>query len=452
MYGSFQEKPINMHISPMMTREKQGSDNRRTIVDLSWPHGCSVNDGVYKNRYLDSYYYLSYPSIDTIVDRLKKLGPGALIYKVDISRAFRHLKIDPGDLDLLGLKHDSYYLDGSLAFGFRHGSFFFQKCSDAIRFIMKKFGFPNLLNYMDDLVYIGLPSEIEASYQCLLDLLQQLGLEISQKKLVAPCTATICLGILVDSVNQTISIPDEKLKEIVEICQVWRSKTTCTKTQLQSLLGSLLYITKCVRPARFFLNRMLQVLRDGHALKHIYLTTDFHRDLNWFNTFLSSYNGVTFYDNNQIHATIALDACLSGLGAVYKDMVYALPIPRGFANYTIVHLEMLNIMVALKVWGQHWSNKCVEIKCDNLAVVSVLQEGKARDPLLAAFARNIWLLTSIFNIQLKVSHIFGKDNQIADLLSRWWETKNNEQKLDSLLPNYKWVPTHIDLTKYNQEI
>ena len=197
---------------------------------------------------------------------------------------------------------------------------------------------------------------------------------------------------------------------------------------------------------------MLQVLRDGHALKHIHLTSEFHRDLNWFNTFLSSYNGVTFYDNNQIHATIALDACLSGLGAIYKDMVYALPIPHGFENYTIVHLEMLNIMVAFKVWGQHWSNKCVEIKCDNLAVVSVLQDGKARDPLLAAFARNMWLLTSIYNIQLEVSHIFGKDNQIADLLSRWWEAKDNHQKLHSFLPNYKWIPTHIDLTKYNQEI
>ena len=79
MYGPFQEKPINMHISPMMTREKQGSDNRMTIVDLSWPHGCSVNDGVYKNSYLNSYYYLSYPSIDNVVNRLKKLGLGALL-------------------------------------------------------------------------------------------------------------------------------------------------------------------------------------------------------------------------------------------------------------------------------------------------------------------------------------------------------------------------------------
>ena len=139
-------------------------------------------------------------------------------------------------------------------------------------------------------------------------------------------------------------------------------------------------------------------------------------------------------------------------GPVYEDMVYALPIPLGFCNYTIVHLEMLNIMVALKVWGQHWADKCIEIKCYNLAVVLVLQEGKARDPLLAMFARNIWLLTSIFNIQLKISHIFGKHNQITDLLSRWWETRYREEKLTSLLPNYKWVPTHIDLTKYNQDI
>ena len=60
---------------------------------------------------------------------------------------------------------------------------------------MKKFGYPNLLNYIDDLIYIGLPSDIQASYQCLLDL---------QKKLIAPSTAVICLGILVDSVNRTI--------------------------------------------------------------------------------------------------------------------------------------------------------------------------------------------------------------------------------------------------------
>ena len=43
---------------------------------------------------------------------------------------------------------------------------------------MKKFGYLNLLNYIDDLIYLGMPSNTESSYTFLLQLLQDLGLEI----------------------------------------------------------------------------------------------------------------------------------------------------------------------------------------------------------------------------------------------------------------------------------
>ena len=86
----------------------------------------------------------------------------------------------------------------------------------------------------------------------MLNLLQELGLDISRKKLIALATSVICLGILVDSVNKTISIPGLKLQEIINTCKNWASKTYCSKNELQSLLGLLLYITKCVKPARFF--------------------------------------------------------------------------------------------------------------------------------------------------------------------------------------------------------
>ena len=94
-------------------------------MDLSWPKGLSINDGVAKNKYLGSYFTLRYPSLDHITQALCELGPQALIYKIDISRASRHLRIYPGDLDLLGIKHKDYYIDGTLPFGFRLGSFFF---------------------------------------------------------------------------------------------------------------------------------------------------------------------------------------------------------------------------------------------------------------------------------------------------------------------------------------
>ena len=37
MMGPFYVPPFSLHISPFLTREKSGSDTRRTIMDLSWP-------------------------------------------------------------------------------------------------------------------------------------------------------------------------------------------------------------------------------------------------------------------------------------------------------------------------------------------------------------------------------------------------------------------------------
>ena len=102
---------------------------------------------------------------------------------------------------------------------------------------------------------------------------------------------------------------------------------------------------------------MLQMLRNNDKSRKILITPDFRKDLAWFNQFLTQYNGVTYYDTNYCHTEVDLDTCLSGLGASFDSMVYALPIPRNHNNYNIVHLELLNIVVALKVWAVHWSNR-----------------------------------------------------------------------------------------------
>ena len=240
---------------------------------------------------------------------------------------------------------------------------------------MSNNGHPGLINYLDDLIQCDLPSKIDHSYEFLLHLLQQSGLPISAKKLVPPTTAAVCLGILVDTVARIISVPSEKLQKIVQMCHHWTYKCYCTKQELQSLLGMLLYITKCIKPARYFLNRMLQLLKNNHNNTFIQLNSEFASDLDWFNTFLCDYNGVTFYDNKPGFAVIELDACLVGFGGVYDTMVYHLPIPMGFQKYNIAQLELLNILVALKVWASYWVDKKIFIKCDNMAAVEVIQMG-----------------------------------------------------------------------------
>ena len=83
--GPFDQKPIPLHISPFVTWEKPDSEVRRTIVDLSRPENFLVNAGVENNTYLGSNFVLNYPSVDDIVKQIIELGPGSLLYKVDIS-------------------------------------------------------------------------------------------------------------------------------------------------------------------------------------------------------------------------------------------------------------------------------------------------------------------------------------------------------------------------------
>ena len=105
LLGPFDKHPIpSGHCSPFMTRAKPNSGQCCVISDLSWPIGASVNAGIDKTPYLGSMFSLTFPTVDDIIRQLKNIGCGALLYKVDVSRAFRDVKIDAGDYDLLGFR------------------------------------------------------------------------------------------------------------------------------------------------------------------------------------------------------------------------------------------------------------------------------------------------------------------------------------------------------------
>ena len=195
------------------------------------------------------------------------------------------------------------------------------------------------------------------------------------------------------------------------------------------MLRSLLYISKCAKSSRFFLNRMLDILRADFGSNEINLGQDFHRDLNWFRKFLPQFNGTAFFNRSPVHMTIELDACPVGFGAICMNEAYAIKNPQNYENYSKVHLEMLNILVALRVWAKQWSNKKILLKCDKEAVVSVFNSGKTQDMTLAAMARNINMLLAVEDIDLQVIHILGSDNKIADLLSRWSIASNLDAEL-----------------------
>ena len=86
--------PFKVHHSPMLSRPKV-NDTRRVIVNLSHPYGNSINDCISNQCHDGIVFNLKYPTVDSIIDAIREKDGDVLLSKIDISRAFRNLRLDP---------------------------------------------------------------------------------------------------------------------------------------------------------------------------------------------------------------------------------------------------------------------------------------------------------------------------------------------------------------------
>ena len=91
-------------------------------------------------NYFDNVEFkLKYPTVDLLVEKINEIGPSALLYKIDLERAFRNLRIDPFDYPVLGLKwKNSIFVDLGLPSGFATGAVSCQSCTDLVTWTLSQ--------------------------------------------------------------------------------------------------------------------------------------------------------------------------------------------------------------------------------------------------------------------------------------------------------------------------
>ena len=88
------------HVSRFEVIPKNHQPNKwQLIVDLSYPTGHNVNDGI--SHPLCSLHYVT---IDDAVHQLFTLGKGCLLAMIDIQSAFRLLPVHPAERLMLLMK------------------------------------------------------------------------------------------------------------------------------------------------------------------------------------------------------------------------------------------------------------------------------------------------------------------------------------------------------------
>ena len=424
LIGPFTEPPMRpIHISPLMTRDKRNSKYKRVIMDLSWPAGESVNDGVDGDNYIDGPATIRLPTVEYMEHRVLELGSGCFMYKTDLARGYRQLRVDPLDWPLLGFGHrGSYYLDICPPFGLKTSAMCMQRTSQAICYIHGRRGYYTRA-YLDD---FGGAEAAEATAQRALGALQgvmrDLGVKEAEAKICQPARVMIWLGISFDTEKMTMSVPEDKLAEVMRTVREWQGKGRASRKEMQSLLGLLQFVASVAPPARVFTNRMLQDLREAPDVGATSLSLGFKKDIGFFARLLPDFNGVKMMLKEQVacQELLQLDACLTGCGAFDGREYYSEAFPSAVRErqHPIARLELLNVVVAVKLWAKSWTHRRVRVYCDNMNACVAIRTGRSRDRFFQACVRELFVYTVTHDVELVAEHRPGVLMQTADALSR----------------------------------
>lgn len=405
---------------------KDNSPELRLITDASRPQGASLNSYMTVNPF-------KFETVDTAVSLLDK---DYYQCKLDLRHGYRSIPIHRDDYQLCGSKwcfdgstQPTYLMDTRLCFGAAKAPQIFQRITSAVARIVQRAGHSCLV-YLDDFYVCGPTyNEALAAYQFLHQLLLDLGFIINEAKCLGPTQRLPFLGIMIDSHEQTLSMPEQKLEDLRSELSRWEGKKRATKRDLQRLLGRINWVARVVRAARPFMRRLINLLRTASRPNHhIRLSAGAKQDLAWLATLSVHFNGVAYWLTTKPlpdHA-IATDASSHAAAAVHAgDYVYS--------DFTADYPELLEqpihvkelyaILLAFRRWAPIWRDKMVHVFTDNTVAMAAVNKGSSLCTRSMPLLREIYLLMAQHNIYVRAKRVDSKSNALADALSRMADMK-----------------------------
>ena len=409
-------------ISALGAIDKPNSNKVRLIHDCSRPPGYALNDLATPEKF-------SYQSVQDAVALVKE---NCYLAKIDLSNAYRSVKIHPTDHQVTGLAWTfegedtpSIMYDTRLPFGARLSPQKFNNLTQAVCRIMASKGVIRMVAYLDDFLIIS-PSkeECQQQMQLLIKTLRHLGFAINYSKVTGPCQQLTFLGVEFNTISCTLGLPADKLSTFLTDVKQMYSKRTASKRELQSLAGRLSWASQVVIGGRPHLRRILDLINRLSKPSHrTRVTGDMKEDLSWWICYAAQFNGTLPMIDHRQYSFVCIDACPVAAGAYFNGQCLYHPWKDwpGSEDLHINYKEVLTVVSAALLWCKQWANKIVKVHCDNQAAVAIINKGTAKDPFVMSSLRNLFWLSALFNFKLSAVYYPGSYNTIADACSRLHE-------------------------------
>lgn len=437
---------------PVHAVPKPDSDDHRMVVDQSAgddsPNSMIPRDAVHWR-----------------CDNVQDLGRNILslrrvnrspcwLFKADVSEAYRRLAMHPlWQIKQIVTVNGIRRVDRCNNFGNRGAGYLFCVFMSLVLWVaVNVWDLDGLLAYVDDnfghdeteelVLYAPYNTSYPSKQVRLLQLWDWLGVPHEKKKQVFGRAVKI-IGFVVDIDRLSISLDRQSRQEHVAAIRSFLATPSRRQPLIawQRLLGWAswaLNIAPLLRPA----------LQSSYAKTRgktsrgvlIFLNATVRRDLSWFADTLEAWDGIHLLEARawgpeDADLKIYTDASGFGLGFWAPDRQVGFQAARFEhvrANGVIFYWEALAVVSALE-WACSLNPrpKRVAIYCDNSNTVSAFNSLAADDPYNDILYYSI-RLRLFYSVDLRVYHVPGTENSVADAISRFDSTK-----LARLAPNLR---------------
>ena len=417
------------HIQELIQKKAVTPSKREDGDFVSPVFLCPKKDGGYRmilnlkqfNKYAE---HISF-KMETLQHILHMVHFGWYMTSIDITDAFLTVPVKKAHRILLKFVFEgNVYMYLVLPFGYTGSLRIFTKILKPLLARLRSWGL-SVSFYLDD-SWQGAPTYWKCLHTCfeMFRLLQACGFipKISKCTLVpSPCIEI--LGVIVNSISMTVSLPKSKELKILDLITLMLRKKFVTARELAKIIGKLLSSTVVCPLGTLYYRSLEKAKLRGLRLNswdwncRCKLDEDCYSELKWWLSNLP--NSIAPIHRPNPHLTVFSDACSTRWGGYFQGQYAQGHFSEGELPLSINTKETLAIYYTFRSFLHQLKGNHILLQSDNTTAISyVCKMGGMQSELRTKIVTDLWHWAVANDCWLSISHVTGIDNVDADLASR----------------------------------
>lgn len=234
----------------------------------------------------------------------------------------------------------------------------FEKLSTALEWVARStLNIPHIIHILDDFLIAAESFDAcKTSLQQFLAFCENVGVPMAPENTEGRSPVLTFPGIKLDCSGNEARLPHEKVEQGLLAIHSLHGKKKVTLKELQSLIGLLNFACSVVTPGRVFLRRLINLtIGIKHSHYFIRLTSQAKEDLRLWDSFMSSFNGKSFFLEDDWATSYRLRFYTDSSNSSAYGLIFGKPWaygtwPASWKDHHISFLEFFPIVLGLGLW------------------------------------------------------------------------------------------------------